>query len=89
MRISISPATLTIAALWATSVALLVYDTFQPEDTKAGRWAVVAAIAAATWTVVLVTQHCRRVILEVMSWEHWRMQEQGEPARRSNVRAIR
>ena len=91
MRISISVAVLAAAALWALSVALLTYDTLDSvESDVAGRWAIVSAIAAATWTGVLVTNHCRRVILEVMSWEHWRMEADGGPeTRRGGIRAVR
>jgi hypothetical protein len=88
MRISVSTAALGAALLWIVAASLLTYDTFTP-GTAIGRWGIFASAAAATSTVCLSMRHCRRVILEVMSWEHWMIRERDDDARRSNVRAIR
>lgn len=78
-------------ALWVTAVALMAIDTFDGRSAVAGRWALFIGLAATSASITGVVKHARRVVLEVMSWEHWMMNDakSGEQEHLASVRAIR
>lgn len=79
------------AALWVMALGLMTWDTLSPGPLgEIGAWALLTSCGAAVWTLAAVIRHCRRVILEVMAWEHWQMSnDDGRELRRGNVRALR
>lgn len=94
MRLTIHEALpmLGVAALWLTAVVLMGVDFADGSRSVMGRLALLIGLAAGCGTLMIAMKHCRRVILEVMSWEH-RMYDRRvtdtDRAERSNVRAIR
>ena len=63
-----------IAGLWGVAVGLLIYDSIDGRPGIIGRWAFFIGLTALGWTCALMHSYSRRVIIEVMSWEH---QQQG------------
>lgn len=59
-----------IALMYLAALVLLVVDTFDGESGIVGRWAIVIAVGGCAWTCVALHSYSRRVLLEVMSWEH-------------------
>lgn len=91
LTICVRPAVIGTALLWMSAIALMTWDALDGSGVaEKGRWALLLGIAAGTWTLGLVMHHCRRVILEVMSYEH-RMQMLDEEAdgETCTVRALR
>lgn len=87
----VSPGTAGAATLWLVAAGLLTLDAFTAGGmTEFGRWGLFASAAAATATVCHALGRCRRVILEVLTWERWMMQEhEREREAPTNVRKIR
>ena len=71
-----------IAVMYAAALVLLVIDTLDGPDGLMGRWAIILAVGAVGWTMFRLHAYSRRVILEVMSWEH-RVQSFGNDAGKS------
>lgn len=83
-------ATLGAAMLWIAALVLMVYDTIDGATTMAARWSLFIGLGATSWTITLAIRHARRVVLEVMSWEHWMMDSvKKEESGGGVVRAIR
>lgn len=59
-----------ISAMWLASLILIVIDSLDLDPSYLGLWAIFLAIAAASWTSIAMQTHSRRVMLEVISWEH-------------------
>ena len=57
------------ALLWVASFGLMTWHTITGGQ-PLGRWAILIGILAGSWTVALVVNHARRVICEVVSYEH-------------------
>lgn len=64
--------TRTAVVLWIAAVGLLAVDTYASghEATAWTRWSILLGIAAGTATVAAVMHHNRRVVLDVVSFEH-------------------
>lgn len=78
------------SALWVIAVGLMIWETILPGPLgEIGAWSLLTAFAAAVWTMAAVVRRSRRVILEVMAWEHWHLNHEDEVDQRRNVRAIR
>jgi hypothetical protein len=78
--------------LWVAAIGLMVWDTIRPGPVGAlAAWSLLVAGAAGVLTLYGAVHHARRVVLEVMTWEHWQMScEAGDEVDlRNNVRAIR
>ena len=90
MRLPASACVVGALILWVAAAGLLSVETFTG-STQAGRWGLFLSVGAATSTVCLALQRCRRVVLEVMSWEHWMQarERDRDDEGRGNVRAIR
>lgn len=85
-----SRATLSAGAMWLAALVLMAWDTLDGSRNQVGRWALLVGMGAMTWTLVLTANHCRRVVLEVMSWEHWMMDKVKEEEQEGGkIRAIR
>lgn len=85
-----SRAVLGASALWIVALLLMVFDTLDAGASAAGRWALFIGLAATSSTIALAVRSARRVVLEVMSWEHWMMNGGKEEDRSDGVvRAIR
>lgn len=61
--------TAAVTLLWVASFGLMIWHT-ATGDQPVGKWALLLSIAAGSWTVVRVVNHARRVICEVVSYEH-------------------
>lgn len=59
-----------LGLLWLASLTLLSIDTLDLRFGIAGAWALLLAVAGAAWTGVVLHAYSRRVVLEVMSYEH-------------------
>lgn len=70
LTIPLNPSVIAVVLLWLVAVGLLVWDTFHHTHGNAGEWALFLGMSAAVWTAALLMAHTRRVVLEVVSWEH-------------------
>lgn len=61
---------LIVSSIWLAAVVLLAFDSADGDVSIIALWSIALLIIAATWTVVLALGHSRRVMLEVMSYEH-------------------
>lgn len=59
-----------VASTWLTAVVLLVVDSADGRGGILSAWAILCALGATAWTCALLHAHSRRVVLEVMSFEH-------------------
>lgn len=57
-------------ALWCAVLILATVESTVTGHGTYAMWAIVGAAAAATFTVSALLAHTRRVVLDVMSWEH-------------------
>lgn len=65
--------TITISTtLWLAAIALMVTEGLNASvaDGLLSRWSVLVALGAACWTIAALINHARRVVLDVVSWEH-------------------
>lgn len=77
-------------AMWFAAVTLMALDTIFGGSTGIfGRWSILTGIGAAAWSVCMFVGHSRRVILEVISWEHWRQENGPDEPEREGLRALR
>lgn len=56
--------------LWTVSFGLMLGATFARDGRVLAWWAILVAIAAVGCTITAVINHARKVVLDVMSWEH-------------------
>lgn len=89
VTIRVRPKLLGVAVMWAASLALVALA-FVLGRAEVGQGGIVVGMGAMTWTLILAMKHCRRVILEVMSYEH-RMQllDDDDEGESCTVRALR
>lgn len=59
-----------VASLYLASLALLVFDSLDHDGSLLCVWSVFLALVATGAMCAVLHAHSRRVILEVMSWEH-------------------
>lgn len=75
-----------IAAIWTASLILMVVDSLDLDPSFLAIWSVFLALAGASWLCATLHAYSRRVILEVMSWEH---QQQGFSPETRTLAALR
>ena len=59
-----------LGVLWLATVTLLAVDSLDGHPGIMAAWAVLGGCAAAAWTCILVHEYSRRILLDVMSFEH-------------------
>jgi hypothetical protein len=91
VTIRVRPRTLSVTLLWLTAVASIAWNMADgAAGAPVGRAGLLVGMGATTWTIILAMKHCRRVILEVMSYEHrlQMLREDPDGEHRATVRAI-
>lgn len=78
-------ARLYITIVYGVALGLLIAGTIHDDGSILRAWAIFLALGATTWTCVTLHCYSRRVILEVMSWEH---RQQGMTGPVDNVRSL-
>lgn len=69
------------ATFWLTAVLLMLIEHANSSisDGTLSHWAVLVALGATCWTVSALINHARRVVLDVVSWEHRETRGTGGP----------
>ena len=66
------------AVLWGTAIALAVLDTLDGDRPGfLSLWAIIVGMVAMSATAMVALTRSRRIMLEVMSYEHRQMSEPG------------
>lgn len=65
-----------LALLWLIAFTLLVIDTTDHRFGIAGAWGIFVSLVATAWTGIVLHAYSRRIVLDVMSFEH--RQQTGE-----------
>lgn len=65
--------------LWPAAFVAMVSSTVY-HDAHLGRWAILIGLAAATCSGQVIVSRARRVVLDVVSWEHRRTRDYGVSA---------
>lgn len=69
--------------MWLAAVILMFLNSFvdRYDGYHLGIPAILLALGASSWTMAALNAYSRRVMLEVISWEHQQLRAEQQPGR--------